>query len=138
MDGEDNGNPLYVEGVPVPADSLPPLRRFKTFAPGFFETVGNPLVAGRSITWTEATERRPVVVISETLAREYWQEPANAVGKRVRNNDEARWHEVVGVVGDERDEGLTQQATAAERRLPEPERRLRRAVATRRRARVRR
>jgi hypothetical protein len=32
---------------------MPPLRRFKTVAPGFFETMGNPLVAGRGITWTD-------------------------------------------------------------------------------------
>ena len=52
MDGEDNGNSLYVEDVPVPEGTLPPLRRFKSFAPGYFETMGNRLVAGRSITWT--------------------------------------------------------------------------------------
>ena len=34
-----------------------PLRRFKSFAPGYFETMGNRLVAGRSITWSEIYER---------------------------------------------------------------------------------
>ena len=52
----------------------------------YFETMGNRLVAGRSITWTDIYERRPVVVISETLAREYWGEPAKAIGKRVRGS----------------------------------------------------
>ncbi len=86
MDGEDNGNPIDVEDFPVTEGTLPPLRRFKSFAPGYFETMGNRLVAGRSITWTEIYERRPVIVISETLAREYWQEPSRAIGKRVRGS----------------------------------------------------
>ena len=47
MDGEDNANPLFVEHVHVAEGSLPPLRRFKTVAPGYFETMGNPVVAGR-------------------------------------------------------------------------------------------
>ncbi len=112
MDGEDNANPLYVEGSPVADDRLPPLRRFKSVAPGYFETMGNRLVAGRSPTWAEIYDRRPVVVISETLAREYWREPSAALGRRVRGSLKNPWREVIGVVGDERDDGLNQPATA--------------------------
>ena len=109
MDGEDNGNPIEVEGAaPVPEGQVPPLRRFKSFAPGYFETMGNRLVAGRSITWSEVHEQRPVIVISEPLAREYWGTPASALGKRVRGCCGPRrpWREVVGVTGPERDDGL--------------------------------
>jgi predicted permease len=113
MDGEDNGNPLEVEDAPVAANERTPLRRFKSFAPGYFETMGNRLVAGRSITWSEIHERRPVIVISEALAREYWNEPSRAIGRRVRAmQPEAPWREIVGVVGDERDDGLNQPPTA--------------------------
>ena len=113
MDGEDNGNPIEVEGVPLPEGERTPLRRFKSFAPGYFRTMGIRLVAGRSITWTEIHERRPVVVISETLAREYWREPSRAIGQRVRAAQPgASWREIVGVVGDERDDGLTQPPAA--------------------------
>ena len=93
----------------MPEGERTPLRRFKSFAPGYFETMGNRLVAGRSITWSEIHERRPVIVISETLAREYWKEPSRAIGKRVRAmQPDAPWREIVGVVGDERDDGLNQ------------------------------
>jgi putative ABC transport system permease protein len=113
MDGENNGNPIEVEGVPLPEGEMTPLRRFKSFAPGYFETMGNRLVAGRSISWSEIYERRPVIVISETLATEYWKEPARAVGRRVRAMQrDAPWREIVGVVGDERDDGLNQPPTA--------------------------
>ena len=53
MDGEDNGNVIDVEDFPVPEGTLPPLWRFKSFGPGYFETMGNRLVAGRSMTWSE-------------------------------------------------------------------------------------
>jgi predicted permease len=88
------------------------LRRFKSFAPGYFETMGNRLVAGRSITWDEIYGQRAVIVISEPLAREYWGEPARALGKRVRTGPRNPWREIVGVVGNERDDGLTQPPTA--------------------------
>ena len=110
MDGEDNSNPLHVEDFPVAEGSVPPLRRYKSLAPGYFKTMGNPIVAGRSITWDEVHQRRPVVVVSEVLAREYWKEPARALGERVRGW--GQWHEIVGVVGDERDDGLNHPPTA--------------------------
>jgi predicted permease len=112
MDGEDNGNYLAVEEFPDPEGAMPRLRRFKSFAPGYFETMGNPLVAGRSITWNEIHEQRPVIVVSAPLAREYWGEPAKALGKRVRTSPRNPWREIVGVSGDERDDGLSQPATA--------------------------
>jgi predicted permease len=111
MDGEDNTNPLSVEHVPVPEGEMAPLRRFKTAAPGYFETMGNPLVAGRAITWSDIYETRRVIVISETLAREYWGSAVEAIGKRVRGYS-PDWYEIVGVSGNERDDGLNQPATA--------------------------
>jgi putative ABC transport system permease protein len=111
MDGEDNGNYLAVEEFPDPPGTMARLRRFKSFAPGYFETMGNRLVAGRSITWSEIYERRPVIVISEPLAREYWGEPAKALGKRVGDGSPNSWREIVGVVGAERDDGLNQPPT---------------------------
>jgi predicted permease len=113
MDGEDNGNPIEVEGKPLPEGAMTPLRRFKSFAPGYFETMGNTLVAGRSITWSEILERRPVIVVSAALAKEYWSDPSQAIGKRVRAmRQDAPWREIVGVAGDERDDGLSRPPTA--------------------------
>lgn len=112
MDGEDNGNPLYTEQIQVPDGQLPPLRRFKSVGPGYFETMGNHVVAGRAIEWADVHRENRVVVISETLAREYWQEPSRAIGKRVRSGPGNAWYEVVGVSGNERDDGLENPATA--------------------------
>ena len=83
-----------------------PLRRHKAVSPGFFQTVGTPLVAGRDFTWADADDYRLVAVISENLARELWREPAAALGKRIRETPVSPWREVVGVVGDVRDGGV--------------------------------
>jgi putative ABC transport system permease protein len=114
MDGEDNGNAIEVEDAPLPDGQRTPLRRFKSIAPGYVETMGNRLVAGRSITWSDIHERRPVIVISEPLAREYWGQPGNALGRRVRGccGSNKPWREIVGVTGAERDDGLSQPPTA--------------------------
>jgi putative ABC transport system permease protein len=113
MDGEDNTNPVHVEGFPTTPGRLPPLRRFKTIGPGYFEAMGNPIVAGRGMTWADVLEERPVIVVSAPLVREYWGEPAEALGQRIRAyGDTAPWREIIGVSGDERDDGLHRPATA--------------------------
>jgi hypothetical protein len=55
---------------------------------------------------------RPVVLISENMAREYWGGPAKALGKRIRTSPKDDWCEIVGVVGDVHDDGVNQEAPA--------------------------
>jgi len=112
MDGEDNGNYAAIEEFPDRDGAMVKLRRFKSVGPGYFETMGNRLVAGRSITWSDIREERPVVIISEPLAREYWGDPAKAIGKRLRGSSPRYpWREIIGVSGNERDDGLSQAPT---------------------------
>jgi predicted permease len=89
-----------------------PLRLFKFVTPGFAATMGTSLVSGRDFTWDDLYERRHVVLVSESLARELWSEPSAAVGKRVRPYITGPWREVVGVVADLRDDGVHQKAPA--------------------------
>jgi ABC-type antimicrobial peptide transport system permease subunit len=51
-----------------------------------------------------------VAVISNSLAREYWDRPALAVGQRIAMFPGGPWQEIVGVVGDERADGLNHPA----------------------------
>ena len=110
MDGISNNDPIFVEDSPPPDGQVPPLRRYKYLAAGYFETMGNPVVAGRAITWADVYASAPVVMISENLAREFWGDPAKAVGRRLRNTPKNQWREIVGIVGDERQDGVTQPA----------------------------
>jgi putative ABC transport system permease protein len=109
MDGEDNGNYIAMEGDPEP--SRWPLRRFKSVGPGYFETMGIRLVAGRSVTWQEILDRRMVVLISAATARQFWPDPVMALGKRLNTGDGTPWREIIGVVADERDDGVTKAPT---------------------------
>jgi predicted permease len=110
MDGNTDNDPIYAEGRVYSESQIPPLRRFKFITPGFFKTMGNPLLAGRDLTWTDLYDKRPSVLVSENMARELWGSPSAALGKRVRENPKAPWREVVGVVGNERDDGVSQKA----------------------------
>jgi predicted permease len=111
MDGNDSSDPLFVEEFPMPGDQLPPIRRYKWITGNYFSTMGNPVIAGRSITWADIHNRNKVLVITENLAREYWDDPSQAIGKRVRETPASPWREIVGVVGNIRDDGVSQEAT---------------------------
>jgi predicted permease len=105
-----NFGAIRAEDRPDPESDSPPVRVFKYASPGFFQTAGTRLVAGREITWTEVYGLRPVVTISENLARELWGAPRAAVGKRLRQSPGMPWHEVIGVVQDVRENGFFQPA----------------------------
>jgi predicted permease len=110
MDGRKSAaNIVGVEGVPADPTAPAPLRRFRFVSPGFLATMGTRLVAGRDLTWPEVYGATPVAMISENFARELFGEPAAALGKRVNGADD-RWHEIVGVVQDVRDDGPGQPA----------------------------
>ena len=111
MDGSNSNDPVFVEEFPMPADQLPPIRRFKWITGNYFATMGNPVVAGRPITWADIHNRTKVLVLTENLAREYWDDPSEAIGKRVRESPDSPWREIVGVVGNIRDDGVSQEPT---------------------------
>jgi len=106
MEGRSNQNSFLAEGVAVdPTDGA--LRgAYKAIAGDYFAAAGIPVVAGRSIDWRDIRERRPVGVVTETLAREFWGSAGAAIGKRIRHAGNDPWREIVGVVGDVRDGGL--------------------------------
>ncbi|MBA3272040.1 MAG: ABC transporter permease, partial [Acidobacteria bacterium] len=112
MDGNDSSDPVFAEGVTTAEDKIPTLRRHKWIAENYFQTMGNPLVAGRDITWSDVHNRRPVAMISENLARELFGKPQAAVGRRIRQSPANPWREVIGVAGNDHDDGVTEPATA--------------------------
>ena len=110
MTGSGWHDPIFAEDKTYEASKIPQLRLFKFLSPGLLKTVGHTLVAGRDFTWTDTYERRPVAMVSENLARELWGQPQAAIGKRIRENMNGVWREVVGVVSDVRDDGVDQKA----------------------------
>lgn len=110
MDGGGWHDPVFAEDRTYAEGQLPPLSRFKFVSPGFLSTLGTPLIAGRDLTWTDTYNKVPVSLVSENLAREYWSNPSAALGKRVRVSSKDDWREVVGVVADVHDDGVSQKA----------------------------
>jgi predicted permease len=84
--------------------------------PGYFEAMGIELLAGRDLEWSDILERRRLALVSENFAAEYWDDPREALGRRVATlnveGGELVWHEVVGVVRAVHEDGLDQDATA--------------------------
>jgi predicted permease len=105
MEGRSNQNSFLAESAPS-GDGEVLRGAYKAVAGDYFDTMGIPLVAGRTIDWDDVRARKPVGMINERLARELWGDPARAVGKRIRHSGNDPWREVVGVVGNVRDGGL--------------------------------
>jgi putative ABC transport system permease protein len=104
-----NWDSVAPEGRDMPlAES--PLRRWKYISPGFLGTMGTRLTAGRDYTWTDVFESRPVVMISENLAREFWETPEAAVGKRI--GIFGNWREIIGVTQDVHEDGVDKPSPA--------------------------
>jgi predicted permease len=107
-DGNNSTDLLYAKDRVYSEGRLPPLRRFKFVAPGFFQTIGTPLVAGRDYTWADIYEQRKYAIVSENMAREMWRGPAAALGKRIREGMKDDWREIIGVVADVHHDGADQ------------------------------
>jgi predicted permease len=121
LDGDGRSGFFFVEGRPAPAERTNLLREIQFVSPGFFETMRTPLVAGRAFDWSDVYRERPVVMVSENLARAEWGSPGAAVGQRIYVNAEGPRFEIVGVAGDVHHYGLN---------LPAPQTVIRPAVAS--------
>jgi predicted permease len=103
-----NGNPVSVEGK-TPVGRVPPNRTIKRISPGLFAALGTRLMAGRDFTWGELLSKRAVAIVSENMAREYWSEPRDALGKRIRIGPDSPWSIIVGVAENVYEDGVDQQ-----------------------------
>jgi putative ABC transport system permease protein len=113
MDGGSSMDPVFAQDHPYNEGQLPPMRRFKFITPGFIGTLGTPLVAGRDLSWTDLYQKLPVAIVSENFAREYWNSPAKALGKRIRVGTNDDWREVIGVVADVHDDGVNKEPSSS-------------------------
>jgi predicted permease len=110
MGGGFTADMFIPEGKTFDEGNPPRARQLRFISPGLFETLHIPLVVGRDFTWTDIYHRRPVALVSENLARLEWGGPEQALGKRVKGSaQQDQWFEIVGVVGNVQDRGLSQE-----------------------------
>jgi predicted permease len=111
MEGFDSGwDCIFAQDKTYPDNVMAPLRLYKYISPGFLQTAGTRLVAGREFTWNDVYGLRPVLMISENLARETWGSPSAALGKQMSEFASMPWHEVIGVIQDVREKGVQDKA----------------------------
>lgn len=81
-------------------------------SPGYFESIGIPVLRGRAFTAEDRADSVPVAVISEAFAKQFFGDE-DPLGKRIGSGhpdeDEFVWMTVVGIVGDTRYGGLDEQ-----------------------------
>jgi putative ABC transport system permease protein len=104
LSGSDNGWAFFIEGRPPLPTGVWNVVKYRPVSPGYFETIGIPLLRGRSFTTADTLESPWVMVINSSMAREYWGQE-DPIGRRMRFAGPT-WRTVVGVVGDVLHEGL--------------------------------
>ena len=112
LDGDGWRDPIFAQDKSYAESAIPAIRRFKFVSPGLLSTMGSRLVAGRDLNWSDIYQDHNVAMVSENMARELWGSPAAALGKHIRHSKVAAWREVVGVVADERTDGVDKPAPA--------------------------
>jgi putative ABC transport system permease protein len=100
LTGEAEGWGLADEHDPNPSNFT--MVRIRAVTPGYFETMGIRLIAGRDVVATDR-DSNMVAVVSATAARKLWPGAANPLGQRIKYQPPIT---VVGEVDDTRASGL--------------------------------
>lgn len=101
LSGGNNSGTVTIDTAAVPPDRTTPEADWRPVLPGFFETMGVRLIAGRFFTEADDAHVAPVAIVDETLARAYWP-GESAIGKRLKTGGRrspSPWRTIVGVVG---------------------------------------
>ena len=112
-----------IAGRPAPEPGEEPIAQYRPISKGYFQTMGIPLIEGRELTERDNADAPGVIVINQAMADRYWpgEDPVGKrVGSGVRNigplgrvMPRVLEFEVVGVVGNEKNNGLNAAADPA-------------------------
>jgi predicted permease len=104
--GTESGDQISVEGY-KPKKRGDASARFDQIGPGYFSTLGIPILVGREIGRQDSEGRAYVCVINQTMARFFFGD-RNPVGKHITDEfpDTRTTFEIVGITKDDRDHRL--------------------------------
>ena len=108
--GGTQGHPLSaigVEGQPSRPEGTGGMVGWRYVTPGYFDTLGVPILRGRGFIATDRDPAAHAVVLSETLARRLFPD-GNALDQHIRRGDNP-WATVVGIARDVRNDGLAKE-----------------------------
>lgn len=101
----NHGTPFLFEGQPVVPLGQRPIAFIQSISPEYPRAMGVPVVAGRAFTEHDDAEAPPVVLVNQSIVRQYWPNQ-NPLGKRVTIGNLPKPFEVVGVLGDAKNDSL--------------------------------
>lgn len=110
LEGSIGWDMTYRSEFDIPRSSEPlPTSNFEVITPGYFQTVGTPILEGRDFNNRDRKNAPKVVIISHGLAEKMRHAGHMPVGTRIRfgKRDEGEWWTVVGVTGNTRYRGVT-------------------------------
>lgn len=102
--GTDFDLPIRIEGRESPSMAEQPRAGYRSVVPGYFQTMGIPLVRGRLLNRFDREEGRPVMVLNESAERLLF--PGEDPIGQILGVPMAGTIEVIGVVADVRHAGL--------------------------------
>jgi predicted permease len=111
LKGPSGSRYFQIENAPETAPGEGRNATFNLVSPGYFETMGIPLLRGRDFTGADGRDGAAVVIVSDAMARRFWPD-GEPLGRRIRVGEEP-WRTIVGVVGSVRQTALDE--------APEPE-----------------
>lgn len=110
--GMNNWTDLSVEDHPPTGPEERISVGYIVATPGYFETMGIPLLRGRDFTFQDTADSQQVVIVSENAAKSFWPNE-DPIGKRIKYgapDSDAEWRTVVGVTGDVKHAGVDRDA----------------------------
>jgi putative ABC transport system permease protein len=91
---------VYVESRPLAPGEQAPEFSYNVVSPGYFETLGIPILRGRAFTDGDNEAAPRVGIVNETMARQFWPEQ-DPIGKRFRvGSPSGPFISVIGVIRD--------------------------------------
>lgn len=108
LDTTGSHQPIQIEGRPVVPMAEQPEVDVRLASAGYMRSMHIPVIRGRDFTDQDIAGRTPVILISESMARQFWP-GEDAIGKRLTLTFSPEMvREVVGIVGDVKLDGLDQ------------------------------
>jgi predicted permease len=111
----DDGStqPIAIEGRPAVEFAMQPEVAVRTISPGYLRTLHIPLLAGRDFSESDSLDKPAAIVISESMAREFWPNE-DPIGKHLTLSFfPEKIREVIGVAGDVKFRGLDSRKSLA-------------------------
>jgi len=115
LGGSNNNSFFNVEGQDAKLGAEP-LLEIRWVSPRYLETMRIPVVVGRMFTqqeWADSGVVGRVAVVNQYMARRFWKDPQEAIGKRFRfgnvTDTTRRWITIIGVAADIKHKQLTSQ-----------------------------